>query len=343
MCNTEPSKWISEVNVINEQCSNLAIDINVVLQYFFWISLTESFRQQLISITNNSRPTLSQIIDNIFEANNRVKEFGGIDGAREGEKAVGSETISMATGVDSDKSAQKVNKVFCILCSNDQHKLKDCQKFSTPREKVDKLKQLSRCTKCTGRHLTKKCFARLSKCTKCSDYHLGFLCCGGSFVQDKKSGNNTQKTKHKDGPGVAAVSKVSTFTGSSLGDIILPTFTASFIGPLESNLSVRALYDPGSQASYVREDVANTLNASVLEPDVTLCIKGFNSNKSLKTKRVQLSLSVGGENVKLSAFCIPSIDLQLNIGGLGDVVQMFKDKGWDLTDKHLSGSIVSDF
>ena len=343
MCNTEPFKWISEVNVINEQCSNLTIDINVVLQYFFWSSLTESFRQQLISITNNSRPTLSQIIDNIFEANNRVKEFGGIDGACEGEKAVGSETISMATGVDSDKSAQKVNKVFCILCSNDQHKLRDCQKFSTPREKVDKLKQLSRCTKCTGRHLTKKCFARLSKCTKCSDYHLGFLCCGGSFVQDKKSGNNTQKTKHKDGPGVAAVSKVSTFTGSSLGDIILPTFTASFIGPLESNLSVRALYDPDSQASYVREDVANTLNASVLEPDVTLCIKGFNSNKSLKTKRVQLSLSVGGENVKLSAFCIPSIDLQLNIGGLGDVVQMFKDKGWDLADKHLSGSIVSDF
>ena len=102
---------------------------------------------------------------------------------------------------------------------------------------------------------------------------MGFLCCGGSsgqgssgrgsFVQDKKSGNNTQKTKHKDGPGVAAVSKVSTFTGSSLGDIILPTFTASFIGPMESNLSVRALYDPGSQASYVREDVANTLNARV--------------------------------------------------------------------------------
>ena len=115
----------------------------------------------------------------------------------------------------------------------------------------------------------------------------------GSFVQDNKSGNNTQKTKHTDGPGVAAVSKVSTFTGSSLGNIILPTFTASFIGPTESNLSVRALYDPGSQASYVREDVANTLNARVLEPDVTLCIKGFNSNKSLKTKLVQLSLSVG--------------------------------------------------
>ena len=286
------------------------------------------------------------------------KEFEGINGAREGEKAVGSETISMATSVDSDRSAQKVSRIFCILCSNDQHKLKDCQKFSTPQEKVDKLKQLSRCTKCPGRRVTKKCFAKLSKCTKCSDYHLGFLCCGGSsgqgssgqcssgrgsFGQDKKSGTNTQKTKHSDGPGVAAVSKVSTFTGSSLGDNILPTFTASFIGPMESNLSVRTLYDPGSQASYVREDVANALNASILEPDVTLCIKGFNSNKSLKTKCVQLSLSVGGENVRLSAFCIPSIDLQLNIGCLGYVVQMFKNKGWDLADKHLSGSTVFRF
>ena len=77
----------------------------------------------------------------------------------------------------------------------------------------------------------------------------------------------------------------------------------------------------------MREDVANALNASVLEPDVTLCNKGFNSNKNLKTNCIQLSHSVGGENVKLFAFCIPSIDLQLNIGGLGDVVQMFRDKG----------------
>ena len=132
MCNTEPFKWISEVNVINEQCSNLAIDINVVLQYFSWSSFTESFRQQFILITNNSRLTLSQIIDNIFDANNLVKEFRGIDGAHEGEKAVGSETISIATRVDSDRLAQKVSREFCILCSNVQHKLKDCQKFSAP-------------------------------------------------------------------------------------------------------------------------------------------------------------------------------------------------------------------
>ena len=75
MCNTEPFKWISEVNVINEQFSNLAID-NVVLQYFFWSSLTVSFRQQLISITNNSRPTLSQIIDNILRRTIALRNLG---------------------------------------------------------------------------------------------------------------------------------------------------------------------------------------------------------------------------------------------------------------------------
>ena len=166
---------------------------------------------------------------------------------------------------------------------------------------------------------------------------MGFLCCWGSsgqgssgrgssgrgsFVQDKKSGNNTQKTKHKDGPGVAAISKVSTFTDSSLGDIILPTFTASVIGPMESNLSVRALYDPGSQASYVREDVASALNASVLEPDITLCIRDFNSNKSLKRKRVQLSLSVEGKN-----HGGPSCVLESSLGVLlqGSAKQLIKN------------------
>ena len=72
----------------------------------------------------------------------------------------------------------------------------------------------------------------------------------GSFGQDMKSGKNTQRTKRSDGPGAAAVSKVSTFTGSNHGDIILPTFTASFIGPIDGDLGVRALYDSGSQASY---------------------------------------------------------------------------------------------
>ena len=75
MSDSEPFKWISEVNVIKEQCNGLSINTDIVLQYFFWHSLSEQFRQQLISISNNSRPTLTQIMDNIFEANNRIKEM----------------------------------------------------------------------------------------------------------------------------------------------------------------------------------------------------------------------------------------------------------------------------
>lgn len=75
MCSSEPFKWISEASVIKDQCTNLAIDTDTVLQYFFWNSLSDSYRQQLVSITNNSRPNLKQIIDNMFEAKNQITEL----------------------------------------------------------------------------------------------------------------------------------------------------------------------------------------------------------------------------------------------------------------------------
>ena len=99
MSDAEPFKWISEVNIIEEQCLSLSIDINVILQYFFWHSLSEPFRKQLISITNNSRPTLSQIVDNIFEANNRISEFKGKTYTLR-EKGVKTEALAMATGIE---------------------------------------------------------------------------------------------------------------------------------------------------------------------------------------------------------------------------------------------------
>ena len=347
MCDSEPFKWIGEVNVIKEQCTNLAIDTNVVLQYFFWHSLSESFRQQLISITNNSRPTLSQIVDNIFEANNRVKEFQSRNTNTVREIAPKSEAVAMATGVESlSKKVQKVGNKFCVLCNQDKHKIKDCQKFAAPQEKVSRLKQLNRCTKCTGNHVTDNCLARLFKCTKCGSYHLNYLCCKNSPKhtskgKDKKSPTNAQKDENIDGLHVAAVSNVSTFTGNTVGDIILPTFTAS-LGGLVGSIDIRALYDPGSQASFVREDVANAINATTLNSDISLCIKGFNGDKSFKTSQVQFDLLIGKENVKVSAFCVPSFSISLNIDCLEEVVDICRSKGWDLADRYLSGSVISD-
>ena len=62
MSDSEPFRWISEVNVISEQFRNLNIDANIVLQYFYWNSLSQPFKQQLISIINNCSPSLKQIV-----------------------------------------------------------------------------------------------------------------------------------------------------------------------------------------------------------------------------------------------------------------------------------------
>ena len=148
-----------------------------------------------------------------------------------------------------------------------------------------------------------------------------------------------QKAKYKDSQGVAAVSNVSIYTDNTIGDIILPTFTASLTGTAGSTVNVKELY--GSLATFLREEEANALIAIVLHAYVSLCIKGFNSNKCFKTKHIQFNLCIGGENVQVCAYCVSSFDMVLNIDGLADVVNMFQDKGWDLVHKQLSGSVIS--
>ena len=41
------------------------------LQFFFWNGLNENFQDQLINITNHTRPSLQETNDNFFEATER--------------------------------------------------------------------------------------------------------------------------------------------------------------------------------------------------------------------------------------------------------------------------------
>ena len=210
----------------------------------------------------------------------------------------------MATRIDSKPNniaAKSSKDLHCILCNEDNHKAKDCKRFPSPQDKVAKLRDLSRCTKCTGKHATEKCSAKLFKCSKCSEYHMNFLC-GGDINRDSSHKSKHSKVPRKTGKSgdssrqVTAISNVSTLSLGSTLDVFLPTFTASLNGS-GNLLEVRALYDPGSQATFVREELANSLNATILDTDVLLCIKGFNSGKSFKTKRVQLSISIGEKQI----------------------------------------------
>ena len=49
----------------------LNITMDDVLQYFFFAVLNESFRNQLVLVTNKTKPSLKDIVDIFFIANER--------------------------------------------------------------------------------------------------------------------------------------------------------------------------------------------------------------------------------------------------------------------------------
>ena len=73
--NGDPFEYIAKIKTIQDGVAHLKIDVNLVLQYFFLNGMTERFRNNLISITNNAKPTLDDINKYFFEVCERVKNF----------------------------------------------------------------------------------------------------------------------------------------------------------------------------------------------------------------------------------------------------------------------------
>ena len=57
--------------MLAESVTCLNINSEDFLQYFIWSGLNEEFRNQLIPITTETRPSYKEIIDNFFIANER--------------------------------------------------------------------------------------------------------------------------------------------------------------------------------------------------------------------------------------------------------------------------------
>ena len=52
-------------------------------------------------------------------------------------------------------------------------------------------------------------------------------------------------------------------------------------------------------------------------------------------------ISVGGHDYKINAVTVPEFDLTVNVPNLDKVISVFKNKGYTLADKTLSGSQIA--
>ena len=331
--------FISSMRNITSSFSNLAIDVQTIMQYYIWNAFNDRFQNQLIQITNSTKPTLDEINECIFEASERYIKLNDQISKRK------SDNFSQGNYKRNERSPMKTNnyavnitkpQINCNLCtadnsSNSNHNMRDCIKYKTPIEKVKKLESLNYCSHCSFRnHISSKCrFKFSSPCRNCKGAHLTYLCIDGGSNITKSTSN---------------VSCVY-FNGNIVDDnVILPTFTMN-IDNGDMHRECRALYDTGSQRNFVARHIIDDLNLKVIKTNVMISIHGFNSERKLSTDIVEIPILVDTTKIFVEAIVVPSIDIKLKIDNLKSITSDFNSKNYSLADKYIDDafSVISNF
>lgn len=358
---TDPYDFISKVRLIIERVRKLNVNVDEILRYFIWEGMNEHFKNQLVQITNNAKPSLDEITDKFFEATERY--LGQQKQAKISRKQGFKEVYSVntdATGLAIDVHYNK-SKNFkpCSLCSKQDnkeanHPIFKCPVFVSAKSKVDKLNHFNGCIKCSNlNHDSKKCRYKFNaRCKHCSEWHFSFLCLRTSESkarQTDKRGNSPIKTSSVSKPDsnnstlkVDSKSNKQEISGCmvKITDVfqshldiesILPTFCCEF----ESKLKVRCLKDSGCQCNFIVNSIADELGLKTVRDNICLDIKGINITRQYNTRLVEATINLGGRSRVVNALCIPSIDISLKLPCLGKVVEGFKDRGYLLADEYL--------
>ena len=323
--NTDPFEYISKVRLLTESIRKLKISEEHFLQYFVWRGLNECFQDQLIHITNSTRPSYDEIMSNFFKAAERYTKIQ--------KKSKFEDSSCFASKVNysqpkPDMSERSVGNIKCSICiaskENDiNHFTIKCPKFKTVESKVELLKSVGGCIKCGYlNHKSDSCRYKFqTKCDRCNGWHRNYLCMKAASVGSSKVTNVSNNVI------VITDSLRSTISNNSL----LPTFSCYV-----NDYSVRCLKDSGSQANFICESLADSLKLKVIDEDIFLNVNGINSTQSYRSKLVNVPLSLNGKIHNVEALCIPSINVDLKIDGLGKVVSEFTSRGYELADSFLT-------
>ena len=326
--------YIGNMRSITSSFSNLDISSEDIRQYFFWTGMNRNFQDQLVQITNSTKPSLQQINDNIFAATERYLKLSESNKKSSIHFSVSSQSSDDLLPITNNLAVNVKAKPgkYCVLCDADNlkytdHLVKECTVYNTAAKKVTKLDALKYCSKCTFmNHTASQCkFKFTSPCRFCKREHMSYLC-----LREPNS----------------IASNVSCVHFNSVvknDNVILPSFSVN-IRQNNSSILCRVLNDTGSQRNFITKKLVDDLSLPVAESDVDLKVHGFNSEKLLKTDIVRVPIEIGSASHEIKAIVVPSINLSLNCRNLGTITEHFIKKGYILADKGLgSSSKVANF
>ena len=333
--NSDPYSFISEIRQIQDLFTNLNITSELVMQYSFWNAMSPNLQTELVHLCNSNKPSLKAINDNIFKAVDRCKEMAHRESVRpRGVQIPEIPLNSFAANVKGHTKidTKPVSKSSCSLCLNDKgirdntHSTKDCNKFKTAAEKVERLKTVNACTKCGyANHQSENCkFKFIKKCFKCNKDHMTYLC------NHSMSDNSVTKSKPKTvNSGVILTSNAYQVDVGE--NAILPTFKCRI-----GDRTIRCMKDTGCQPHFILESLADDLKLPVINDNVSIIVNGFNEGREYLTKVVAVTLTISNIQFHIHAICMPSIKTKISLPGLSNVARVFEVRGYRLADGSLA-------
>ena len=338
----DPYAYISEMRCMTEKVNRLNLTVDDFLRVFFWLGINENFQNQLVHITNNSKPTLAQINEHFFQACERYSSSSKV------QKSNSSRLESNSTGLAA-KVNYKEQIPTCSICSklnnsNNDHKTSNCPKYPDSNSKINQIQLLKGCMICCQfNHPTENCRLRDTiRCFSCNGSHMTFLCCTNdkndkvnAVNKPKVNDPNSSKKKAKSTEAKVGLTEISVsvsdaFCTNENDTTILPTFCG-----LLNGAKVRVLKDGGCQSNFISENLASKLNLTTVQDNLHLTVNGINYSRSYLTKSVKVNFTVGGKEHEIVALCLPSINVDLKLPGLSKVVNEFTNKGYNLADIDL--------
>ena len=305
---SDPFEYISQVKLITERINKIPVTCKDIVRYFVWHGLTDKFRSLLISITNETSPSLDNIMNNFFDACERYDHSKGVKSA-----------ISKEVVLDSNQFAVNVTPSIpnyrpCSVCTkvtgkDADHPTFKCSIYPDAKQKVAIIEKFKGCIKCGGfSHATNVCRYRFkSRCNNCSAWHFTFLCSGGKKPNSYKDSHNTQShstfNKKNDKGSTDTINITQNLQSISEGVSLLPTFTCKV-----NDKTIRCLKDDGSQLNFIDSNLVKTLNLERVK-DVKISVNGINGPKNYLTSVVEIPLMIGSKQYMVTAVCLPSIDI----------------------------------
>ena len=211
----------------------------------------------------------------------------------------------------------------CGLCYRERHthstiECPSINGISTP-EKKDRLVAASICLKCLTKstpaapHDFKSC---KSKCAHCKGPHNTFLCMSKSKkqshsgMQNQRKSNSDSAISSSDSDTQVKSSQVTMTNSSSYhSDVLLQIIKVSVSGRSGKRRNILALFDSGSDRTYVSQKLVNSISPEYVESQMLSSAAFGDKSPSVVKKRDVYNLLLEGEEgaYTLNATCVPNI------------------------------------